>query len=102
MKKLMGINVEVQCFDSKVSDTMEKQFLAHRIKYSFCFSFFVFFHIFSFKSFLSFIFRCEEHLYKRLRPSVGRSVRWSVPHDAIMWKTSYVAIASRRGEGRGN
>jgi hypothetical protein len=28
---------------------------------------------------------------------VGRSV----PHDAITWKTSYVAIASRRG-GRGD
>jgi hypothetical protein len=48
------------------------------------------------------VFRCEEHLYKRLRPSVGRSVRRSVPHDAIRWKTSYVAIASRRGGGRGN
>jgi hypothetical protein len=42
-------------------------------------------------------FRCKEHLYKRLRSSVGPSV----PHDAITWKTSYVAIASRRG-GRGN
>jgi hypothetical protein len=29
---------------------------------------------------------------------VGRSV---CPHDAIMWKTGYVAIASRRGGGRG-
>jgi hypothetical protein len=43
--------------------------------------------------------------YKRLRrlvgPSVGLSVRWSVrPHDAITWKTSYVAIASRRGRGK--
>jgi len=48
---------------------------------------------------LDWIFRCEEHLYKRLRLSVGRSV----PHDAmITWKTSYVAIASRRGGGRGN
>jgi hypothetical protein len=28
------------------------------------------------------VFRCEEHLYKRLRRSVGRSVRPSVPHDA--------------------
>jgi hypothetical protein len=47
------------------------------------------------------LFRCEEHLYKRLRPFrwlVGRSV----PHDAITWKTSYVTIASRRGGGRGN
>jgi hypothetical protein len=25
------------------------------------------------------VFRCEEHLYKRLRRSVGRSVCWSVP-----------------------
>jgi hypothetical protein len=33
------------------------------------------------------VFRCEEHLYKRLRWSVGRSVRPSVPHDAITWKT---------------
>jgi hypothetical protein len=31
-------------------------------------------------------------------PSVGRSV----PHDAITWKTGYVAIASRGGEKRGN
>ena len=29
-----------------------------------------------------FVFRCEEHLYKRLRWSVGPSVRPSVPHDA--------------------
>jgi hypothetical protein len=29
-------------------------------------------------------------------------VGWSIPHDAITWKTSYVAIASRRGGGRGN
>jgi hypothetical protein len=48
------------------------------------------------------VFRCEEHLYKRLRPSVRRSVCPFVPHDAITWKTSYVAIASRRGEGREN
>jgi hypothetical protein len=48
------------------------------------------------------VFRCEEHLYKRLRLSVGRLVGWSVhPHDAITWKTSYVEIASRRGGGRG-
>jgi hypothetical protein len=43
---------------------------------------------------------------------VGRLVGWSVrpsvcPHDEILqnlftWKTGYVAIASRRGEGRGN
>jgi hypothetical protein len=26
-----------------------------------------------------FVFRCEEHLYKRLRPSVGRLVGPSVP-----------------------
>jgi hypothetical protein len=32
---------------------------------------------------------------------VGPSVGPSVPHDAITWKTSYVAIASRRGGGRG-
>ena len=45
----------------------------------------------------------KKRLYKRLRrsvgPLVGRSVR---PHNAITWKTSYVAIASRRGGGRGN
>jgi hypothetical protein len=36
-----------------------------------------------------------------IRDCVSRSVGWSVcPHDAITWKTSYVAIASRRG-GRG-
>jgi hypothetical protein len=33
---------------------------------------------------------------------VGWLVRRSVPHDVIMWKTSYVAIASRRGGGGGN
>jgi hypothetical protein len=32
-----------------------------------------------------------------VRPSVRPSIRWSVPHDAITWKTSYVVIASRRG-----
>jgi hypothetical protein len=41
-----------------------------------------------------------------IRDCVRRSVGWlvgrSVPHDAITWKTSYVAIASRRGGGRGN
>jgi hypothetical protein len=48
------------------------------------------------------LFRCEEHLYKRLHLSVGRLVGPSVrPHDAITWKTSYVAIASRRAGGRG-
>jgi hypothetical protein len=46
----------------------------------------------------------KKRLYKRLRPSVGRSVGpsvgWSVrPH--ITSKTSYIAIASRRGGGRG-
>jgi hypothetical protein len=44
-----------------------------------------------------------------IRDCVGRSVGWSVgplvrpsvrPHDAITWKTSYVAIASRRGRGK--
>jgi hypothetical protein len=40
----------------------------------------------------------KKRLYKRLR----QSVRWSVgPHDAITWTTNYVAIASRRGGGRG-
>jgi hypothetical protein len=40
--------------------------------------------------------------------SVGRSVGPSVcPHDEILqnlltWKTGYIAIASRTGEGRGN
>jgi hypothetical protein len=38
----------------------------------------------------------KKRLYKTA--SVGRSVR---PHDAITWKTSYVAIASRSGGGRG-
>jgi hypothetical protein len=33
---------------------------------------------------------------------VGWSVRRSVPHDAITWKTSYVPITSRRGGGGGN
>jgi hypothetical protein len=43
----------------------------------------------------------KKHLYKRLCRSVRPLVRWSVrPHDAITWKTSYVAIASRRGGGR--
>jgi hypothetical protein len=43
-----------------------------------------------------------------IRDCVGRSVRPSVrpsvhpPRCAITWKTSYVAIASRRGGGRGN
>ena len=40
----------------------------------------------------------KKRLYKRLRRSVVPSVR---PHDAIMWKTIYVTIASRRGGGRG-
>jgi hypothetical protein len=40
-----------------------------------------------------------------IRDCVGWSVRRSVgplvrPHDAIMWKTSYIAIASRIGGGR--
>jgi hypothetical protein len=44
----------------------------------------------------------KKRLYKRLRWSVGPLVRPLVgPHDAIMWKTGYVAIASRGGEGRG-
>jgi hypothetical protein len=34
-----------------------------------------------------------------IRDCVRRSVGWSVPHDAITWKTSYVVIASRRGRG---
>jgi hypothetical protein len=52
----------------------------------------------------------ENHEYRALlffffildcvRPSVRPSVRWSVPHDAITWTTSYVAIASRRGKKR--
>jgi hypothetical protein len=37
-----------------------------------------------------------------LRRSVHWLVSWLVrPHDAITWKTCYVAIASRRGGGRG-
>jgi hypothetical protein len=44
----------------------------------------------------------KKRLYKRLCRSIGPSVRWSVrPHNTITWKTSYVAIASRRGGGRG-
>jgi hypothetical protein len=44
---------------------------------------------------------CETMLVRR---SVGRLIR---PHDEILqklltWKTGYVAIASRRGEGREN
>jgi hypothetical protein len=56
------------------------------------------------------IFRCEEHLYKRLRPLVGRSVGWSVPTMQLCGKlvtlqllreeeeeeTDYVAIPLRR------
>jgi hypothetical protein len=57
---------------------------------------------------ISFLFRCEEHLYKRLRRLVGASV----PHDARLRgklvmsrllreeeeeeETDYVAIPSRR------
>jgi hypothetical protein len=44
------------------------------------------------------IFRCEEHLYKRLRPSVGWSVGPSVPHDAIAWKRDYVETRLFREE----
>jgi hypothetical protein len=65
------------------------------------------------------IFRCEEHLYTRLRWSVGRSVCRSVPHDArlrgklelrrdcfeksrrkrklITWRFHYVTILSHLG-----
>jgi hypothetical protein len=39
----------------------------------------------------------KKHLYKRLRWLVGPLVG---PHDAITWKTSYIAIASRRGRGK--
>jgi hypothetical protein len=58
------------------------------------------------------IFRCEEHLYTRLRWSVGPSVGPSVPHDARLSgklvtsrllreeeeeaETDYVAIPLRR------
>jgi hypothetical protein len=59
------------------------------------------------------------HLLKNFYPMIHQlkwkniyPCRWSVhlsvcPHDEIlrnllMWKTGYVAIASRRGEGRGN
>jgi hypothetical protein len=58
----------------------------------------------------------KKRLYKRLcwliGPLVGPSVRPSVhlsvcPHNEILrnlltWKTGYIVIASRRGEGRGN
>ena len=40
-------------------------------------------------------FRCEEHLYKRLRPLVGRLVG---PHDAITWKREYVETRLFREE----
>jgi hypothetical protein len=44
----------------------------------------------------------KKRLYKRLRWLFGWSVHPSVrPHNAITWKTSYVAIASRRKGGRG-
>jgi hypothetical protein len=40
----------------------------------------------------------KKRLYKRLRRLVRWLVRWLVrPHDAITWKTGYVAIASRLG-----
>jgi hypothetical protein len=41
------------------------------------------------------IFRCEEHLYKRLCPSVGPSVG---PNDAITWKREYVETRLFREE----
>jgi hypothetical protein len=44
-------------------------------------------------------FRCEEHLYKRLRRLVGWLVGWSVgPHDAITWKREYVETRLFREE----
>jgi hypothetical protein len=69
--------------------------------------------VFCVKNFVSFIvFRCEEHLYTRLRRSVRPSVGWSVPHDARLREklvmsrllreeeeeeeTDYVAIPLRR------
>jgi hypothetical protein len=63
-----------------------------------------FLSIVSIVSILSTVFLgAKKRLYKRLRRLVGWSVRPSVcPHDAITWKTGYVAIASRGGEGRGN
>jgi hypothetical protein len=56
------------------------------------------------------VFRCEEHLYKRLRPSVGRSVRLSptmrlrgklvtsrlLREEEEEEETDYVAIPLRR------
>jgi hypothetical protein len=52
------------------------------------------------QTYRSFFFRCEEHLYKRLRwlvgPSVGPSVR--PPRCAITWKNSYAAIEIREEE----
>ena len=75
----------------------------------------VFFKVLKFLSLfssISMIFRCEEHLYKRLRWLVRRSVRPSVPHDARLRgklvtsrllreeeeeeETDYVAIPLRR------
>jgi hypothetical protein len=53
-----------------------------------------------------FFLGAKKRLYKRLRRFVGPSIGPLVgplvrPLDAITWKTSYVAIASRRGGGRG-
>jgi hypothetical protein len=43
------------------------------------------------------IFRCEEHLYKRLRWSVGPSVCLSVPHDArLRGKLSLSSLVTSR------
>jgi hypothetical protein len=54
-----------------------------------------------YKNMYKYIFRREEaslYLTASVGPLVGPLVR---PHDAITWKTSYVAIVSRRGGGRG-
>jgi hypothetical protein len=48
------------------------------------------------KMFLTFcLFRCEEHLYTRLRWLVRPLV---CPHDAIMWKRDYVETRLFREE----
>jgi hypothetical protein len=46
------------------------------------------------------LFRCEEHLYTRLRWSVGPSVRPSVrpPRCAITWKTRVTSQLLREEE----
>jgi hypothetical protein len=52
------------------------------------------------------VFRCEEHLYKRLRRSVGRlvgwSVRWSVPTMQLRGKLVTSRLIREEGEEEKN